>query len=116
MSKLGWFAAGLGLGALAVVQLRDNPKAQLALDEAIAAAKDFSQAVAAGYQEREAELAKPVVKAAARPAAKKRVAKKPVAKKPVAKKPAPKTAAKPVVKPVVKPAAKPAAKRTPAKK
>jgi hypothetical protein len=89
MSKLGWFAAGLGLGALAVVQLRDNPKAQLALDEAIAAAKDFSQAVAAGYQEREAELTKPVAKAAARP---------------VAKKPAP------------KPAAKPAAKRAPAKK
>ena len=102
MSKLGWFAAGLGLGALAVVQLRDNPKAQLALDEAIAAAKDFSQAVAAGYQEREAELTKPVVKAAARPAA----------KKPVAKKPAPKTAAKTAAKP----AAKPAAKRTPAKK
>ncbi len=98
MSKLGWFAAGLGLGALAVVQLRDNPKAQLALDEAIAAAKDFSQAVAAGYQEREAELTKPVVKAAARPAA----------KKPVAKKPAPKATAKP--------AAKPAAKRNPAKK
>jgi hypothetical protein len=98
MSKLGWFAAGLGLGALAVVQLRDNPKAQLALDEAIAAAKDFSQAVAAGYQEREAELTKPVVKAAARPAA----------KKPVAKKPAPRATAKPV--------AKPAAKRTPAKK
>ena len=89
MSKLGWFAAGLGLGALAVVQLRDNPKAQLALDEAIAAAKDFSQAVAAGYQEREAELTKPIAKAAARP---------------VAKKPAP------------KPAAKPAAKRAPAKK
>jgi len=89
MSKLGWFAAGLCLGALAVVQLRDNPKAQLALDEAIAAAKDFSQAVAAGYQEREAELTKPVAKAAARP---------------VAKKPAP------------KPAAKPAAKRAPAKK
>lgn len=72
MSKLGWFAAGLGLGALAVVQLRDNPKAQLALDEAIAAAKDFSAAVAAGYQEREAELAKPVAKPAAkRPAPKK---------------------------------------------
>jgi hypothetical protein len=101
MSKLGWFAAGLGLGALAVVQLRDNPKAQLALDEAIAAAKDFSQAVAAGYQEREAELTKPVAKAAARP---------------VAKKPAPKPAAKPAPKPAAKTAAKPAAKRTPAKK
>jgi hypothetical protein len=94
MSRLGWFAAGLGLGALAVIQLRDNPKAQVALDEAIAAAKDFSQAVAAGYQEREAELTKPVAKPAA--------------------KAAPKTAAK---KPAAKPATKkPAAKRAPAKK
>jgi hypothetical protein len=90
MSKLGWFAAGLGLGALAVVQLRDNPKAQLALDEAIAAAKDFSQAVAAGYQEREAELAKPAAKPAARAAARKPApAKKPAAAKPAAAKPAP---------------------------
>ena len=95
MSRLGWFAAGLGLGALAVIQLRDNPKAQAALDEAISAAKDFSQAVAAGYQEREAELSAPAPKApAAKPAAK-RAAAKPAAKKP---------------------AAKPAAKRTPAKK
>jgi hypothetical protein len=94
MSRLGWFAAGLGLGALAVIQLRDNPKAQVALDEAIAAAKDFSQAVAAGYQEREAELTKPTAKPAAKPAA---------------KKPAVKTSAKPA-------AAKPAAKRAPAKK
>jgi hypothetical protein len=99
MSKLGWFAAGIGLGALTVIQLRDNPKAQVALDEAIAAAKDFSQAVAAGYQEREAELTKPVAKPAARPAAKKPAAK--TAAKPAAKKPA---------------AAKPAAKRAPAKK
>jgi len=93
MSKLGWFAAGLGLGALAVVQLRDNPKAQLALDEAIAAARDFSQAVAAGYQEREAELTKPAAKPAARAAAKrpaaKAAAKKPAAAKPAAAKPAP---------------------------
>jgi len=94
MSKLGWFAAGLGLGALAVIQLRDNPKAQAALDEAISAAKDFSQAVAAGYQEREAELSAPAPKVAAKPAVKK-------------------TAAKPAAK---KPAAKPAVKRTPAKK
>ncbi len=99
MSKLGWFAAGIGLGALAVIQLRDNPKAQVALDEAIAAAKDFSQAVAAGYQEREAELTKPVAKPAARPAA---------------KNPAAKTAAKPAAKTPA--AAKPAAKRAPAKK
>lgn len=85
MSKLGWFAAGLGLGALAVIQLRDNPRAQVALDEAIAAAKDFSQAVAAGYQEREAELAKPVAKPATKPAAKK-TATKPAAKRAPTKK------------------------------
>ncbi len=85
MSKLGWFAAGLGLGALAVIQLRDNPKAQVALDEAIAAAKDFSQAVAAGYQEREAELTKPAAKPAAKTAAKKPAA-KPAAKRSPAKK------------------------------
>ena len=84
MSRLGWFAAGLGLGALAVIQLRDNPKAQVALDEAIAAAKDFSQAVAAGYQEREAELTKPVPKPAAK-AAPRTAATKPAAKKPAAK-------------------------------
>ncbi len=90
MSRLGWFAAGLGLGALAVIQLRDNPKAQVALDEAIAAAKDFSQAVAAGYQEREAELTKPVAKPAAK-AALKTAAKKPAAK-PATKKPAAKRA------------------------
>jgi hypothetical protein len=85
MSKLGWFAAGLGLGALAVIQLRDNPKAQVALDEAIAAAKDFSQAVAAGYQEREAELTKPPTKPASKTAAKKPAA-KPAAKRAPAKK------------------------------
>lgn len=85
MSKLGWFAAGLGLGALAVIQLRDNPKAQVALDEAIAAAKDFSQAVAAGYQEREAELTKPATKASGKTAAKKPAA-KPAAKRAPAKK------------------------------
>ena len=84
MSKFGWFVAGIGLGALAVIQLRDNPKAQAALDEAIEAAKDFGSAVAAGYQEREAELATPAPK----PVAKKPVAKRPAAKKPAATRPA----------------------------
>ena len=64
MSKLGWFAAGLGLGA---------------------AAKDSSQAVAAGYQEREAELTKPATKASGKTAAKKPAA-KPAAKRAPAKK------------------------------
>jgi hypothetical protein len=86
MSKFGWFVAGIGLGALAVIQLRDNPKAQAALDEAITAAKDFGNAVAAGYQEREAELATPAPKPAPKPAAKRPAAKKPAATRPANKK------------------------------
>ena len=58
MSKLGWFIAGVGMGALALQQLRDNPKAQGAVDEIRIAAKDFSDSIAAGYKEREAELKK----------------------------------------------------------
>lgn len=62
MSRLSWFLAGIGLGALAVVQLRDNPKAQQAVDELYEAAKDFGAAVADGYREREEELSKPASK------------------------------------------------------
>lgn len=58
MSKFGWFIAGIGLGALTVVQLRDNPKAQEAVAEIRNAAKDFSSSLADGYQERQAEIAK----------------------------------------------------------
>ena len=86
MSKFGWFVAGIGLGAITVIQLRDNPKAQAALDEAISAAKDFGSAVAAGYQEREAELAAPAPKPAAKPATARSVAKKPAATRPANKK------------------------------
>ena len=85
MSKLGWFVAGISLGAITVIQLRDNPKAQVALDEAIEAAKEFATAVKEGYLEREAELEapapKPVPTTAAKPAAKKPAAKKPAAKR-----------------------------------
>ena len=59
MSRLSWFLAGIGLGAFAVVQLRDNPRAQQAVDELYEAAKDFGAAVADGYREREEELSKP---------------------------------------------------------
>jgi hypothetical protein len=62
MSKFSWFAIGLGLGALTVVQLRDNPKAQDALDGAVSAAKDFGNSIAEGFSEREAELNKPATK------------------------------------------------------
>lgn len=84
MSKLGWFLAGIGLGALGLAQFRDNPKARDAVDEIVAAAKDFSEALLEGYQERESELSKP----AARPAPRKPAANKPAARttKPAAKK------------------------------
>ena len=81
MSKLGWFLAGIGLGALGLAQFRDNPKAREAVDEIVAAAKDFSEALVQGYEERETELTKPAAKprTAAKPAAKRTT--KPAAKK-----------------------------------
>jgi hypothetical protein len=98
MSKLGWFIAGIGLGALGLAQFRDNPKARDAVDELVAAAKDFSQAVVEGFEERESELQKP----AAKPAPKKPAAKKPATRKP---------AAKPATKRPAATNAKPAAKK-----
>ena len=59
MSRFGWFIAGLGLGAFAAVQAKENPQVKQAADELITAAKDFGNAVAEGYKEREAELSKP---------------------------------------------------------
>lgn len=64
MSKLGWFLAGIGIGAVALAQYRDNPKAREAVDEVVTAAKDFSASIAEGYQEREAELKAPKKRAA----------------------------------------------------
>ncbi|MEY3029139.1 MAG: hypothetical protein RL198_536 [Actinomycetota bacterium] len=58
MSKLGWLVAGLAIGALAVLQYRDNPKAKQAVDDAVGTAKEFGAAVAEGFREREAELKK----------------------------------------------------------
>jgi hypothetical protein len=58
MSKLGWFAIGIAIGAAVVTQVRDNPKAQQAIDDALASAQDFGAAVAEGFREREAELSK----------------------------------------------------------
>lgn len=81
MSKLGWFLAGIGLGALGLAQLRDNPKAREAVDELVAAAKDFSEAVMQGYEERESELTKPKPKAAAAKKTATKPSSKPAAKK-----------------------------------
>lgn len=59
MSRFGWFLAGLGVGAVAAIQAKDNPQVKAAADELMTAAKDFGNAVADGYKEREAELKKP---------------------------------------------------------
>lgn len=64
MSKLGWFLAGIGIGALGLAQYRDNPQAREAVDEVVTAAKDFSASISEGYQEREAELKAPKKRAA----------------------------------------------------
>ena len=58
MSKLGWLVAGVAIGALAVLQYRDNPRARQAIDGAVDTAKEFGAAVAEGFREREAELKK----------------------------------------------------------
>jgi hypothetical protein len=58
MSKLGWFIAGIGLGALALQQLRDNPEAQKIANDGKQAAKEFGEAVAEGFREREQEIRK----------------------------------------------------------
>ena len=59
MSRFGWFVVGLGLGAFAAVQAKDNPEVKKAADELMGAARDFGNAVSEGYKEREAELSKP---------------------------------------------------------
>jgi|AACY02.3.fsa_nt_gi hypothetical protein len=58
MSKFGWFLAGIGLGALALQQLRDNPQAQQMAEDGKKAAREFGEAVAEGFREREQEIRK----------------------------------------------------------
>ncbi|MEY4293908.1 MAG: hypothetical protein RIR29_558 [Actinomycetota bacterium] len=93
MKKIFWFATGIAAGLAVAKQLRENPEAQAALEDATKRARALGDAFTSGYKEREAELKKPAVK---KPAAKKPAAKKPAAKKTAAKKPAAKkTATKP---------------------
>lgn len=98
MKKIFWFATGIAAGLAVAKQLRENPEAQAALEDATKRARALGDAFTSGYKEREAELKKPAVKkpAVKKPAAKEPAAKKPAAKKPAAKKPAAKkTATKP---------------------
>ncbi len=59
MKKLIWFAAGVTLGALAARQIEENPAARKAYEDAKLSVMELRDAVLEGYQEREAELAKP---------------------------------------------------------
>ncbi len=95
MKKIFWFATGIAAGLAVAKQLRENPEAQAAFEDATKRARALGDAFTSGYKEREAELKKPAVKkpAAKRPAAKKPAAKKPAAKKPAAKKTATKPSA-----------------------
>lgn len=94
MKKAFWLLTGIAAGLVIAKQLDENPKAQAVVDDAAKRAKQFGAAIAEGFREREAELAQPTKKPAAKPAAaskaatNKPAAKKPVAKKTVARKPA----------------------------
>ena len=89
MKKIFWFATGIAAGLAVAKQLRENPEAQAAVNDAAKRARALGEAFTSGYKEREAELRKPAVK---KPAVAKTAVKKPVAKKPAAKKPAAKNA------------------------
>ena len=91
MKKIFWFATGIAAGLAVAKQLRENPEAKAALDDAAKRARALGDAFTSGYKEREAELKKPAVK---KPAATKAGAKKPAAKTPAAKKTATKPSAK----------------------
>jgi hypothetical protein len=59
MKKLVWFMAGIALGAVAARQIEENPAARKAYEEAKASVSEFRDAVLEGFEEREAEIAKP---------------------------------------------------------
>ncbi|MFY9304796.1 MAG: hypothetical protein WAO31_04790 [Rhodoluna sp.] len=59
MKKLVWFMAGIALGAVAARQIEENPAARKAYEDAKASVSEFRDAVLEGFEEREAEIAKP---------------------------------------------------------
>ena len=59
MKKLVWFMAGIALGAVASRQIEENPAARKAYEDAKASVWEFRDAVLEGFEEREAEIAKP---------------------------------------------------------
>jgi hypothetical protein len=64
MKKLFWFATGIAAGLAVAKQLRENPEAKAAVDEAAKRARALGEAFTTGYKERESELSKPKTKPA----------------------------------------------------
>lgn len=85
MKKLFWFATGIAAGLAVAKQMRENPEAKAAVEDAAKRARAIGEAFTTGYKERELEIKRNET------AAKKS---KPAAKKPAVKK----TAAKPSAK------------------
>lgn len=99
MKKLFWFATGIAAGLAVAKQMRENPEAKAAVEDAAKRARAIGEAFTTGYKERELEI-KRTESAAKKP--------KPTAKKPAAAKASkPAAAKKPAVKKTV---AKPSAK------
>ena len=92
MKRSFWLISGVAIGLVVAKRLAENPKAQAVVDDAAKRAKEFGEAVAEGFREREAQTKK------AAPAPRKPVARKPAARKPAARKPAAKSANKPAAK------------------
>lgn len=78
MKRAFWLITGVAIGLAAAKRISENPTAQAVVDDAAKRAKEFGEAVAEGFRERETETKKP---AARKPAARKPAAKKPVAAK-----------------------------------
>ena len=99
MKKLFWFATGIAAGLAVAKQMRENPEAKAAVEDAAKRARAIGEAFTTGYKERELERKRTESAAQKpKPAAKKSAAAK-ASKPAVAKKPAvKKTAAKPSAK------------------
>jgi len=102
MKKLFWFTTGIAAGLAVAKQLRENPEAKAAFDDAAKRARAIGESFTTGFKEREVELKRSTT--AAKAPVKKASAAKTAAKKPVAKKSAPKSPA--AKKTVAKPSAK----------
>lgn len=91
MKRGFWLISGIAIGLVAARRLSENPKAQAVVDDAARRAKEFGNAVAEGFKERESETVAKKTTPAKKPVARKAPARKPAAKRPAAaKKPAPK--------------------------